>query len=202
MIIKRYAFVAALVSGFLLGVLDFVWIKYVPWPLGGLGNSLAVWAVAGFLFTFWGRWAWARGITAAVVMLVVAVPSYYLAAMVIQNDDAANMYNTNAVVWMGLAVVAGIVFGAAGIVARMPGRWQAAALAVPAAVMFAEAGLLARRIGDPNYGNSPVAELLVDVALGVLLTVAVAPTWRLRGLALLLAVPVGVVGFALMSAVF
>lgn len=174
----------------------------MPWPLGGLGNSMAVWAVAGFLFTYWGRWSWLRGIASAVVMLVVAVPSYYLAALVIQNDDASNMYNTNAVLWMGFAVVAGIVFGGGGIAARIPGRWQAAALALPAAVMFAEAGLLARRIGDPSYGNSPVPELLLDVALGLLLTLVVAPTWRLRGLALLIAVPVAVVGFALISLAF
>jgi hypothetical protein len=200
--INRSAAVAAPVGGLLLGALDFVWIKYVPWPLGALGNSVAVWAVAGFLFTYWGRWGWTKGIAAAIVMLVVAVPSYYLAAMVIQNDDAANMYNTNALLWMGLAVVAGVVFGGAGVAARIPGRWQPVALALPAAVLFAEAGLLARRIGDPDYGTSPVAELLVDVALGVLLTVAVARTWRLRGLALLIAVPVGLVGFAVMSFVF
>jgi hypothetical protein len=73
--INRYAAVAAPVGGVLLGALDFVWIKYVPLSFGGLGNSLAVWAVAGFLFTDWGRRGWGRGIAAAVVMLVVAVPT-------------------------------------------------------------------------------------------------------------------------------
>ena len=97
--ITRYASVTAPIAGLLLGVLDFVWIKYVPFPLGGLGNSVAVWAVAGFLFTHFARWGWARGIAAATVMLVVAVPSYYLAATVIQNDDVANLYNANAVLW-------------------------------------------------------------------------------------------------------
>ena len=198
--IIRYAAVAAPVGGVLLGALDFVWIKYVPFPFGGLGNSLAVWAVAGFLFTYWGRWGWARGIAAAVVMLVVAVPSYYLAAMLIQHDDAANMYNTTAVLWMGFAVIAGVVFGGAGIAARTPGRWQAAALAMPAAVLFAEAALLARRIGDESYGIDPLWSVLIDVALGVLLTVLIGGTWRRRAVALLWAVPLAVVGFVLMSA--
>jgi hypothetical protein len=43
--INRSAAVAAPVGGLLLGALDVVWITYVPWPLGALGNSVAVWAV-------------------------------------------------------------------------------------------------------------------------------------------------------------
>ncbi|MGW4941929.1 DUF6518 family protein [Actinoplanes sp. NPDC004185] len=192
--INRYAAVAAPVGGLLLGAFDFVWIKYVPFPLGNLGNSLAVWAVAGFLFTYWGRWDWVRGIAAAVVMLVVAVPSYYLAAAVIQNDDFSNLYNTVAIMWMGFAVVAGVVFGGAGIAARHPGRWQLAASAMPGAVMVAEAVVLARR----NDGES-LWPALLDVVLGVLITVLIVDSWRRRLVTLLLAVPLAVVGFALLS---
>jgi hypothetical protein len=197
--INRYAAVAAPVGGLLLGVADFVWIKYVPSPFGALGNSLAVWAVAGFLFTYFSRWGWARGIAAAIVMLVVAVPSYYLAAAVIQHDDVSNMYDAVAVLWMGFAVIAGAVFGGAGIAARTPGRWQTVALAMPAAVMVAEAALVARRIGDASYGTEPLWSALIDVALGVLITVLIARSWRQRLVALLLAVPLGVVGFGLLS---
>ncbi|GAA3344860.1 hypothetical protein GCM10020358_49790 [Amorphoplanes nipponensis] len=197
--INRYAAPAALIGGVLLGVLDFVWIKYVPFPFGGLGNSLAVWAVAAFLFTYRGRWGWARGIAAAVVLLVVAVPSYHLAAALIQHDDVANMVDTVALLWMGCAVVAGVVFGGAGVAARRPGPWQAAAAAMPAAVLVAEAALLARRIGDPRYGSEPVWPALIDVALGVVVTVLVAGTGRRRVVALLLAVPLAAVGFALLS---
>jgi hypothetical protein len=198
--INRYAAAAALVGGLLLGALDFVWIKYVPYPLGGLGNSLAVWAVAGFLFTYWGRWGWARGVAAAVVMLVVAVPSYYLAAALIQNDDFANVYDPVSLLWMGFAVIAGIVFGGAGIAARRPGRWRTAALAMPAAVLFAEAAVLARRIGNESYGTEPLWSALLNVGLGMLVTAAVADTWRRRLIALLVAVPLAVVGFGLLSA--
>jgi hypothetical protein len=35
--------VVAAVAGFLLGFLDFVWIKYVPSVVAGLGNSVAIW---------------------------------------------------------------------------------------------------------------------------------------------------------------
>ncbi|GAA3948557.1 DUF6518 family protein [Actinoplanes auranticolor] len=197
--INRNAVVAAPVGGLLLGALDFVWIKYVPSPFGELGNSLAVWAVAGFLFAYWGRWGWARGIAAAVVMLVVAVPSYYLAAAVIQDDDVANMYNSVAIMWMGAAVIAGVVFGGAGIAARRPGRWQLAASAMPTAVMFAEAVVYARRIGDRNYGSGPLWTALIDVTLGILLTVLVVDTWRRRLVALLAAVPLTAVGLVLLT---
>jgi hypothetical protein len=197
--INRYAAVAAPVGGLLLGVADFVWIKYVPSPFGALGNSLAVWAVAGFLFTYFSRWGWARGIAAAIVMLVVAVPSYYLAAAVIQHDDVSNMYDAVALLWMGFAVIAGAVFGGAGIAARTPGRWQTVALAMPAAVLVAEAALVARRIGDASYGTEPLWSALIDVALGVLITVLIVRPWRRRLVALLLAVPLGVVGFGLLS---
>lgn len=199
MTINRYASVAAPVAGLLLGALDFVWIKYVPFPFGALGNSLAVWAVAGFLFTYWSRWTWVRGIAAAVVMLVVAVPSYYLAAALIQGDDWANMVNVVALLWMGCAVIAGIVFGGAGIVARTPGRWRTAAQAVPGAVLVAEAVLAGRRIGDDNYGIEPLWSALLYLALAVLVTVLVSATWRQRLTAMLLTVPLGAAGFALLS---
>jgi hypothetical protein len=97
-------------------------------------------------------------------------------------------------------VVAGVVFGGAGIAARRPGRWRTAALAMPAAVLFAEAAVLARRIGDESYGVEPLWSALLNVGLGVLVTAAVADTWRRRLIALLVAVPLAVVGFGLLSA--
>jgi hypothetical protein len=67
------------------------------------------------------------------------VPSYYLAAALIQNDDPANTYDAVALVWMALGVVAGTVFGAAGVLARTAGILGTAAGAMPGAVLFAEA---------------------------------------------------------------
>ena len=80
-------FAVAPIAGLLLGFLDFAWIKYVPYPLGGLGNSTAVWAVAAFLLTRRSRWSLPASVLGAVVMLVVAVPAYYLAAALLQNDE-------------------------------------------------------------------------------------------------------------------
>ncbi|TQS40977.1 DUF6518 family protein [Cryptosporangium phraense] len=182
-----------LVAGFLLGFLDFVWIKFVPSALGGLGNSSAVWAVAAFLFAYWvgGRWA----IPAAVGLLVVAVPSYYLAAFLIQHDRIGALWSPT---WTTFGLIAGVIFGAAGVVARRTDRWQIAALAVPPAVLFAEALLYAGRLGDPSYRVSESLEAtLLDVGIGIALALLFRAPWPRRGAALLLAVPFAAVGYGL-----
>jgi hypothetical protein len=200
MAINRNVAVVAPVAGVLLGALDFVWIKYVPSPFGGLGNSIAVWAVAAFLLTFLSRWTLPAGILGAIVCLVLAVPSYYLAATLIQSDALANTYNPTALLWMGLGVVAGTVFGAAGVLARTGGRIRTAAVAMPGAVLFAEATMQLRRLGDPNYETADTAGYTaVLIASGVALTVLVSRSWPQRGLALLLALPLTAGGYVLLS---
>jgi hypothetical protein len=182
--------ILAPVLGLLLGFADFVWIKYMPFPFGGLGNSMAVWAVAAFLLTRRARASLPAGVIAAVVMLVVAVPSYYLAAALIQDDNLANAYASYALIWMALGVVAGVVFGAGGHLARTPGRFQRVALALPGAVLFAEAAIELRRIGHPDYGVAGPIELAVLlVALGLLASRR----------ALLFTIPLAVAGFAVFS---
>jgi Family of unknown function (DUF6518) len=200
MTINRNVAVVVPVAGLLLGALDFVWIKYVPAPFGGLGNSVAVWAVAAFLLTFLSRWTLRVGIVGAITCLVLAVPSYYLAATLIQGDALANTYHATALLWMGLGVVAGTIFGAAGVLARSGSRLRAAAAAMPGAVLFAEATMQLRRIGSPNYETADIVEYAaVLIALGAALTVLVSRSWPQRGLALLLAVPLTAWGYALLS---
>jgi hypothetical protein len=182
-------------AGVLLGALDFVWIRFVPFPLGELGNSSAVWAVAAFLFAYWLRRGWAAGMLGGVVLLVVAVPSYYLTAAAFHRQDPAGWWSPT---WTGFAVLAGAVFGAAGTAARRPDRWQIPALTAPAAVLLAEAGLLAARLGNPSYeADDLVARALVEAGLGILLVVLARTTWRRRSGALLLAAPFAAVGFGL-----
>ena len=188
--------VAAGAGGILLGALDFVWIKYVPHPLGDLGNSSAVWAVAAFTFGLRARTGWALTALGAAVLLVVAVPSYYLAATVIQNDDLTVLWAPSSLLWMTFGILAGAVFGTAGMWARTPGRLQAAGAALPGAVLFAEAALLTRRIGDPDYGTTPLWPAVIDATLGVLVVVLAAHAWRQRATALALAVPLAALGFA------
>ncbi|WP_045747654.1 DUF6518 family protein [Actinoplanes rectilineatus] len=197
--------VVAPVVGFLLGALDFVWIKFVPFPFGGLGNSIAVWAVAAFLLTFLSRHRMVPAVAGAVGMLIVAVPAYYLAAWLIQNDDLANMWSDYARLWMGLGVVAGIVFGLGGVLARTAGRWRVPAMGLPASVLFAEAVIDLARIGDPSYRTGELVEYAVLLAtLGVLTTVFVVRKARENGkavaVALACAVPLAAGGHVLLNA--
>lgn len=186
----------ALPAGFLLGFLDFVWIKYLPFPLGELGNSSAVWAVAAFLYAFWlrSRWWWAA--IGAAAGLVVAVPSYYLAAALIQGDDLAVLWQPTSILWMCFGVLAGVVFGVGGTWAREQGWRQIVGVALPGAVLFAEAAFFARRIGDPSYGSEPPTHAAIRVALGVLIIMLTGWTHRHRLLALATALPLTLAGFA------
>ncbi|MCU7728356.1 DUF6518 family protein [Actinoplanes sp. KI2] len=184
-------------AGIVLGVLDFVWIAYVPSPFGGLGNSIAVWAVAAFLLTLSSRWDLPRAAVAAAVFLVVAVPSYYVAAALIQHDDWSIIYSGPALLWMGFGVLAGVVFGAGGVLARTPTRWQAPAFALPAAVLAAEAVLQLSRPGKSTASLGYAAVLLI---LAVAVTLVVAPSWRTRGLALAYALPLTAVGYLMLLA--
>lgn len=200
MIMRRFAVVAP-VAGLLLGVLDFLWIKYLPFPVGGLGNSLATWAVVAFLLARWSRRRVPAAALGAAVCLVVAVPSYYLAAALVQGDDWANLVNTTSVIWMGSGVVAGLVFGAGGALARDGGALRLPALALPAAVLFAEGVVTVLRAGQPGY---PVGEHLwyaaLVISLGLLTTVLLGRTWPDRLLALAWSAPLTAVGWLLLTA--
>ena len=188
--------VGALVGGFLLGFVDFLWIKFVPFPFGDLGNSSAVWAVAAFAFAYWLRSEWLRSGLAAAVLLVVAVPSYYLAAVLIQHDDWASIWAPPSWLWMFFGVLAGVVFGVAGVWARADGWRQAVGVAMPGAVLFAEAITLVQHVGDPNHGTQPLWPALIATTLGVLLVILIARGLRLRLTALGLALPLALLGWA------
>lgn len=193
----RRVAVVAVVGGFLLGFLDFLWIKFMPAVVGQLGNSSAVWAVAAFWFGYRVRSGWLPAAVGAAVMLVVAVPSYYLAATIVQHDDLAMLVAPTSWLWMAFGVLAGVVFGVAGVWACGGGWRHVVGAAMPGAVLFAEAGLLAGRIGDPSYEAAHVGwGAALDVAIGVVVVAVAARSWRARLQALAAAVPLAVVGVA------
>ena len=186
----RTVAVTSVVAGVVLGVVDFVWIKYLPAPWGDLGNSPAVWAVAAFVLGHWVRVGWLRAAVAASVLLVVAVPSYYLAAVVIQGDDLQVLWMPFSLLWMCFGVLAGVVFGIGGTWARRSGWQQIVGTALPGAVLWGEAGMLLRR-GRPD----DLWTALLVAALGVLAILIVGRTGRQRLAALAVAVPLALLGF-------
>lgn len=190
----RHVALAALLGGLLLGSIDFIWIKYVPYPAGNLGNSSAVWAVAAFFFGRWVRTGALRAAVGAAVGLVVAVPSYYVTAALVQGDDWSVLWAPSSLLWMCFGVLAGVLFGVAGVWARAADWRRVVGPALPAAVLFAEAGLEIRRIGNPDYGDDPIWDALIKIALGLLVLVVAGRTNRQRALALATALPLALAG--------
>ncbi|MFE9873477.1 DUF6518 family protein [Micromonospora sp. NPDC005686] len=178
-------------AGFLLGFLDFVWIKWVPFPFAELGNSTATWAVAAFALGWWIRSGAVRAAVAAGVLLIVAVPSYYLAATLLQGDDLAMIWALTSFVWMAFGVVAGVVFGVAGIWARTDGWRRIVGVALPVAVFVEEALRFALKSGSYPGAWWNVA---IDLGLAALLVGLIGRSARLRLLAAAAALPLAALG--------
>ncbi|WP_262283319.1 DUF6518 family protein [Micromonospora sp. MA102] len=191
----RTVALTAVPGGLLLGFLDFVWIKWVPYPFAELGNSTATWAVAAFAFGYLLRPGPVRAALGAAVLLVVAVPSYYVTATLLQADDLAVVWAPTSLLWMAFGVLAGVVFGVGGDWARRDGARQILGTALPAAVFFEEAARFAARMGDPGQPAGAGWNVTIDVALGILAVVLVGRSNRQRALALAVAAPVAVVIF-------
>ncbi|MET8158130.1 DUF6518 family protein [Sphaerisporangium sp. NPDC005289] len=161
--------VVAVAAGVLLGLLDLLAQVTLPYPWADLANSPAVWAAAAFAVGAWARRGLVGVCVAAVVLLVLAVETYYAAAVVFRHDDAASLYNQVAWMWIGFGVVAGVVFGVAGVWYRGPDRWRAdIGLAALGGVFVAEAAKDARAgtFGLPTVLILTVIALLVPIALG------------------------------------
>ncbi|MFI7249217.1 DUF6518 family protein [Micromonospora chalcea] len=195
---RRAVALVAPVAGFLLGFLDFVWIKWVPYPFAELGNSTATWAVAAFALGWWIRSGAVRAAVAASVLLIVAVPSYYLAATLLQGDDLAVIWSPTSIVWMAFGVVAGVVFGVAGIWARTDGWRRVVGTALPVAVFVEEALRFALKSGSYPGAWWNVA---IDLGLAALLVVLIGRSARVRLLAAAVALPVAAIGALTFSAV-
>lgn len=189
---------AAIVGGLLLGPIDLLAQLTLPYPWANLANSSAVWAIGAFGIGAWahaGRW---RPAIAGVLMLLVAVESYRLAAILALDNDLSNLWSFSTLLWLFFAVLAGLVFGAAGGWSRGDNRLlRVVGAALPCAVLFAEAGVLVLRSGngDADYRSDSLQTAVIEAALGILLLLLVGRSTRqcLEGLAASL--PLAAMGF-------
>lgn len=182
---RRVAVVTA-GAALLLGLVDLLLQRTLPYPLADLANSSAVWAVLAFLLGRWVGGPWWRSALAGSVLLVVAVPAYYVSAWLIQNDDLAIVTSPAALLWMMLGSIAGAVFGTAGSWARGSGRRRLVGIASPGAVLAGEALAL---------GGDRVPTAFLELALGVLVILLVGRTARERLIAPVLALPLAVLAY-------
>jgi len=207
----RVIVTVAIVGGLLLGPIDLLAQRTLPYPWANLANSSAVWAIAAFGIGAWvrtGRW---RPAIAGVVLLLVAVESYYLAATLIQKDDLSNLWSFTTLMWLLFGVLAGTVFGTAGGWSRHENRWlRVIGVALPGAVLLAEAGILVYRSGvlvhrsgvlvhrsgglDAAYRTDSLQTAAIEAALGILLLIVLGRTARGRIEGLAAAVPLALIG--------
>ena len=189
----------AVLGGVLLGALDLLAQRVLPYPWANLANSAAVWAVGAFAIGAWVRTGPVRPAVAGALLLVVAVESYYLAAALVQHDNLSNMWAVPTLRWLAFGVLAGVVFGTAGRLARAGNRWLGAlGVALPGAVLLAEAAVLARRAGtgDAAYRVDSLSTAAIQLALAVaVVLLAGRDRWR-RLVGLGLSVPLALLGLA------
>jgi hypothetical protein len=188
----------AVVGGLLLGSIDLLAQRTLPYPWANLANSSAVWAIGAFGIGAWvraGRW---RPAVAGAVLLLVAVESYYLTATLVQNDDLSNLWTATTLLWLLFGMLAGTVFSTAGAWSRGSNRWmRILGLALPGAVLLAEAGVLAHRSGnvDAAYRADNLQTAAIEAALGILLALLLGRSTRQRLECLAASLPLAIVGF-------
>jgi hypothetical protein len=177
----------AVLAGLALGAVDLAGQLLLPYPWANLANSPAVWAAAAFAVGAWLRAGRARAMVAGIVLLLVAVESYYLAATLVLGDDLANLWSPATLLWLVAGVLAGLVFGPAGAAWRA-GRWWPATVAVAllGAVFVAEGAHAFRAV------NRPTGAILAVLGLALVLLLARSTRQRLVGLAVL--VPLAALG--------
>ncbi len=187
--------VAAVLVGVVFGPADLAGQVHAPYPFANLFNSPAVWAGLAFGFGVWVDDR-RRSTVGSIVALLVAVEMYYLADVVLRGADVGNLTSPAAVVWLGLGIGAGLVFGTAGAWTNHPSAWiEAGARGLLPAVFASEAvnQVVQHVTTAPDSGRDDglqFALLLALLAVGALV-------WALRGADRLRRTPVSVAAVAL-----
>jgi hypothetical protein len=184
---------AAALAGIALGVLDLGLQMTLPYPFANLANSSAVWALCAFAFAVRVRTTPSRAALAGSTMLVVAVETYYVAAVLLDRASWLSLWSSGTIAWAVFGVLAGTVFGIAGTWLRDGTRWQSAAgLAAAAAVFYAEAGT--RVLPGSGSGLSDAGTVLLTLALGTAVLMSALPRPVHLARAVVLVVPLSLLG--------
>ena len=196
---------AGLVVGAVVGPLDLALQHLLASPWARLAHSNAMWVMVafalGWVVSGWVQSGprWREPALAGAVALVVAIETYYLAAVLLLGDDPSTLVDPTARVWVILAVVAGVVFGTAGAWARAGLGWRApVGTAFAPAVLFAEAAVDVHRAVAvfPRQPDDLIQIAVILVALGLVAVVLAGRDPRSRLYGLVLSLPLTVVGTA------
>lgn len=150
----------SMLSGVLLGILTLVGQMHLPDALLQLANSGAMWVIAAFVLG-WYAPHWPVAILAGVLTLLSALVGYYGAAPVLVGVQTT----LNALIlWVGTALLAGPVMGAAGYSAHAAAGYRQS---------IAKAALGAVFLGEALYYQSihqPVLTVAVFLAIACVIT--------------------------------
>jgi hypothetical protein len=164
----------AVAAGLALGVGDLVWMLHVDVAWAEIANSSAVWAAGAFVLGAVLRTDPVRAAICGVVMMSVAVESYYVYAASVDLASLATPFSAHARMWLVFGVFAGVVFGSAGAWTSGAVRWQqVVGAATGAGVLLGEALHITLQ-WDLAFGGfrDPMAQAALAMSLlGVLLLV-------------------------------
>lgn len=174
------------VAGLLTGVLTLALQAVLPEALNRLANSGAIWVTVAFAVGAIAT-SWRTAALAGTVTLLLAVAGYYAAAAV----AGAGISTGSLLIWGGTAIVGGPVFGAAGWTWRTRrDRADALAAALLGGVYLAEGVYTLLLV------PAMAAAGVVEVVIGLGLAAALPRSRAHRSTALLLLVPLTIVGLA------
>ncbi|MFL6160453.1 MAG: DUF6518 family protein [Marmoricola sp.] len=181
------------VAGLGLALLDLVAMTHLGYPWANLANSSAVWAVGAFVLGASLRTEPHLAASAGIVMMVVAVESYYVFAILGGLAGPDSLWSSGTRTWLVLGVVAGAVFGTAGAWTTGSSWWRhVLGAAVGGGVLIGEAlhtGLNLEQASGPFHTDLVRSSGLL-VLLGCLLVAGTARTPRVMVPAAIVTVPV------------
>lgn len=160
---KRY--ILAIVLGSVIGVLTLVGQKYLPMNLNFLANSGAVWLIPAFLLSYFEKGNRIQSIAVTIVCLLGCVYGYYIFESVLNHHAFA--LDGGALLWSGIALAAGAVFGIGAFFANQEsGRLKYFGMNLLPAVFTAEG--LDNVIHIRDYGHM-IPAVIMKICIGVIL---------------------------------
>ncbi|MCW2783624.1 MAG: hypothetical protein JWP74_141 [Marmoricola sp.] len=191
------------VAGLALSLGDLVTMTHVAYPWANLANSSAIWAIGAFVLGAALRTDPARSAVAGVVMMLVAVESYYGFAVLFDLGGLQSLWSNTAQTWLVFGVFAGVVFGIAGAWTSGTVWWQRVlGAAAGGGVLIGEALHTRMHLGLTlgGFRNELNESAVLMAVLGVALVVATSRSPKVLIPAMLLTVPTAMFCAAAFSA--
>lgn len=170
------SYIMAIVLGLVIGILTLVGQKYLPMNLNFLANSGAVWLIPAFLLSYFGKGDRTQSIAVTIVCLLGCVYGYY-AFESIMNHHAFTL-TRGILLWSGVALVAGTVFGMGAFCANQENsRLKYFGMNLLPAVFTAEG--LDNVIHIQDYAHM-IPAVIMKISIGVILYLVINRKERLK----------------------